>query len=232
MEEKNKQFLLNVTRELIKNKITGVYNKAPKTGGKQYFALLMLNNNTEKKMNFTTIQENLENNKYESYDQWLADVNKVLSTPPSTADKPKQSSFRMEANKFVVNKLLKDGYGLTVAGWADKVVKLRNKIKEITENPPLKVQQFAPLLFNTKTINDMHVLSQKEVSNFLKAAEMCYSEENHLNMLDIIREEEPELQWKQEDLTFDINRLKLTTIKKLQEYMARALKKKGLEYPK
>jgi hypothetical protein len=230
MQEKVRFFLLGVTRELCTNKITARYRKPPPAGGKHAFAM-MVKNIPEKQLDLETIEENLKNNKYESYEQWRADVNKVIEAPIPQADK-RTRQYQDLANKYVLDKLLKKWPGLSLAKWADRVIELRRKIKEISEEPPVMIQHHVPTLFNLKAINEMRILSEKEISNFIKAAEMCYSEENHMNMIDIIKEEEPDLQLKTDDIVLDINRLRPTTVSKLQKYMEKTLKDKGLEYPK
>ena len=135
------------------------------------------------------------------------------------------------ANEFVLEKLLKQGNCLTMKDWAERIVKLRQKMQSVIDEPPVNIQQFVPSLCNIKAISQLKVLSQQEIDAFMKAAEMCYSEEHHRNMIDIIKEEEPSLDWKTKEFRFDINRLRLSTVYRLRDYMKDALQKEGKQYP-
>ena len=234
MQESLRSFLLNVTQKLIENRITGKYRQFSH-GSKQMFLMMLNNQNTEieNQLDLVTIKDKLTNNKYETYTEWRTDIDKVFARPlpASYSDKEKMKPFRSISNEYVLNKLLKEGQCLTTKDWAEKIVHLRRKIQETLDEPPINVQQFVPSLCNVKAVSQLSVLSQNEISAFMKAAEMCYSEEHHRNMLDIIKEEEPQLNWKSTELRFDINRLRLNTVYRLRDYMKNALKKEGKEYP-
>ena len=232
MQENTRLFLLDVTKKLMENRITGKYRQFSH-GSKQIFAMLLVNPTTETQLDLLNIKDKLNNKKYQSYDEWRADINKVFAKPlPSSyADKEKMKPYRKLANEFVLERLLKEGNVLTTSEWANKIVKLRRKMQGILDEPPLNIQQFVPSLCNIKAISQLKVLSQQDIDAFMKAAEMCYSEEHHRNMIDIIKEEEPSLDWKTKEFRFDINRLRLGTVYRLMDYMKRALEKEGKQYP-
>ena len=232
MQNNVRLFLLDVTQKLIENRITSKY-KQYSQGSKQIFAMMLVNATQENQVDLLSIKDKLNNNKYQSYDEWRADINKVFARPlpASYADKEKMKPFRKIANEFVLEKLLKQGNCLTMKDWAERIVKLRQKMQSVIDEPPVNIQQFVPSLCNIKAISQLKVLSQQEIDAFMKAAEMCYSEEHHRNMIDIIKEEEPSLDWKTKEFRFDINRLRLSTVYRLRDYMKDALQKEGKQYP-
>ncbi|EAX94593.1 hypothetical protein TVAG_135000 [Trichomonas vaginalis G3] len=221
--------------ELINHPITGKYKKLSSGGkGKGKLKLMFSTQRVQDDtLDLDTVKTKLDEGKYETLEMWKADIDKVFNTslPSHLDDKPNMREFRKGAVQYILEEKLRNLETADMNSWAEKIIKIRRKMQSLAEDPPVYVQKCIPSLCNIKSFNEMNVLTQHEIDCFIQASEKLYSEQHHRNMLNIIHDEEPNLEIKQDNVILDINRLRLTTIYKLIEYMKDALEKQGDHYP-
>lgn len=231
-----KENLGKAMNDLLNHPITSKYRKL-NGGGKGKGKLSMMMFSTQRVQEVTldleTVKQRLDEGKYESYEQWRSDIDKVFASalPAHLDDKPNQKEFRKGAVQYIIEERLKNIKGLDMNNWATQIVELRKKIQRLMDEPPIYVQKLIPTLCNIKAINEMHVLTEHEIDCFIQASEKLYSETHHRNMINIIHDEEPNIEIKKDDVILDINRLRLTTVYKLIDYMKASLEQQGDKYP-
>jgi hypothetical protein len=98
--------------------------------------------------------------------------------------------------------------------------------------PPARVKQYGSSLGAAHTIKQsMPPLSEREMQNFVTAAEMLNTEEDHTEMLRIIDEMHPEVDPGSSEVYLDVTKINLPTVYALRDYMKTTLEKRGLKYP-
>jgi hypothetical protein len=98
--------------------------------------------------------------------------------------------------------------------------------------PPARVKQYGSSLGAAHTIKQsMPPLTEREMQNFVTAAEMLTSEADQTEMLRIIDEMHPEIDPGSTEVYLDVTRINLPTVYALRDFMRTALEKRGLKYP-
>jgi hypothetical protein len=98
--------------------------------------------------------------------------------------------------------------------------------------PPKVKSRAAPLLAKLIRARPSQVLTDRELHNFVLAAEQLTEDDDHRALIEILRDEGHDTtELNKLDVTIDLTTLQSSTIRRLQACVRRALDAKGISYP-
>ena len=187
-----------------------------------------------KRLNYLdNIKLRLIADKYSSIEEWEREVistfeastNQPFSTIEQIISEECKRLFKKE-KQFISNK-----HSLKV--WCSSLCKLRNKELLLTASAPKAIQDISYEIPSYRKMVPIKEISEKELINFQKAAELIKSEEDQNEMLNLITDLQPELSpgAGQTNVWIDITKLSVSTFHVLVEHLKGVLSKQGTKYP-
>jgi hypothetical protein len=181
---------------------------------------------------FETIEEKLKRNNYASLQDWRNDVEGTIRKYEESSSDPLYLALARYARvKFY--KLCAAKHLFTMETWSTSVEKLREKAVIIMESGPPKAKARAtPLLAKLIRARPAMVVSDRELRNFVAAAEKLTDDDDHRALIQILRDDGLDAtELNKLNVTFDLTTLNVPTIRRLQAYVRTALEAKGIPYP-
>jgi hypothetical protein len=182
-----------------------------------------------------TIRTRLQQNKYAKLQSWLNDVEECWTGAERRAALNPSEYTQREmvlavANRRIFEKEKRAIDILSAHNWGTELVRLRGRVTDLMFDPPPKIKTFASPFTNGKNAKPTAPpISERELHQFVAAAEMLDTEEESEEMLRIISELQPDMQ--SAELAFDVSKLSPRTLAALRTYVKAMLEKRGLKYP-
>ena len=184
--------------------------------------------------NFQEILKKLKKNHYNDLQDWYNDIENVWSSAERFFEQNQQFEF-LTAVSYQRSLFIKQRKQIDLCffdSWKKEVYRLRTKFSDLLTTPPPKVRQEASSIIPSHVVKqNTPALTEKQVHQFVQAAEMLKNEEDQLAMIKIIDELQPEIDNGTMEIRLDVNKLNLNTIYTLREYMREALERHGQKYP-
>jgi hypothetical protein len=180
---------------------------------------------------FRSICDNLQSSTYQSTREWFDDVESVISSRESFFTDPNYLAMTRYIRRIFLRSCRRARV-FTLQSWTDYVSHVRTKIALNMASGPSAVRQSASgLLPRISVQTDQSVLSEKEIQDFVRAAELLTEDDDHETMLRILNETENMPDLLGSNIVLDITRIRLSTVKKLQEFVRNTLSRRGIPYP-
>lgn len=180
----------------------------------------------------SSIRQRLIDGRYQTLQNWLDDVETVWKNAELYHGPQSHYASISQQCRKIFDKEKRALDVLSMGTWCGEVYRLRSRVYDLMGQPPTRVKQYASSLGSSHTMKqNMPLLTEREVQNFIAASEMLQMEEDHAEMIRIIDEMQPEIDPGKEELWLDVTKLSLPTIYALREYMRNSLEKRGQKYP-
>lgn len=185
-----------------------------------------------------SIIQRLRENQYATLDIWTADVERCWSHAERKRGKDIDNQMIVyelmlaEENRRIFEKerhILIDL--LSPKNWGTEVVRLRTQIAKIMAIPPPKVLCDPSTCANLAKQEHVETFSEHELHCFVEASQKLETEEQNTELIQIIREMQPELLDASSNNMFDVSKLSVATFKVLRTYVKSELEKIGEKYP-
>lgn len=211
-----------IMNNLQQHPISSPFFEKPELGAmfpEKYFKVV------KKPIDLSMITDKLNTGKYSSIEQWQIDVNKVFSNwkrfwkegfEYEVADEV-EAIFENECSKLEL---------LTVSGWMERVVKLRDRIGKLNFTPPSTGAFDLSGIVSQEQLSH-NLPSEKEWKALIAAMKDLTEDEDHAVIVKIIQEEEPSIPLKPGDNPIDLLSLKPTTFRKIRDFVTTRLKEGG-----
>lgn len=175
------------------------------------------------------IKQKLKGREYQTFDEWLADIESVWTNVETYSNNALLSSIATDCRK-IFSKIRRNFSISTLSHWRKEVYRLRTRVYDLMGQPPARVKQYAASLGAANTMKqNMPPFTEKEIHAFLASAELMTPEDNS-EMLKIIDEMQPEMDPGTMEIFLDVSKINVQTIYALREYMKQALEKRGEKY--
>jgi hypothetical protein len=180
---------------------------------------------------FNDILAALESNKYGSTLDWMDNVELVIRSQETSATNPYHKAFIGHIRDIFVRSCHR--YGLfTMTTWTQYVAKLKAKVSFNMQFAPANVKSAAsPLMAKLALSKNEPVISLAEMKKFVQASELLTTDEDHEAMIKICGESEDLPELVSTNITLDLVRLKLSTVRALQDFVRNTLEQRGISYP-
>ena len=181
---------------------------------------------------FNSIKMKLQEKEYKNIRQVTNDVESIVKNSIQLNGEKSEITTLAKYCYDIYIKELREHDLLQLSEWCMEVFKYRSRITDLMSNLPSKVRQVSASLSVSKSLkNTAPVLSDRDLQNFITAAEKLQTEEDQKEMLRILNENQPELDTGYTELHLEVTRLNHQTISALRKYMTDALAKQGMSYP-
>lgn len=180
---------------------------------------------------FSAIERKLRDGRFESLLHWIDTVEYNIRNLEAAATNPNYISLACHARRVFAKQCRKHQL-FTMETWCDHAAKVREKVVTVMESAPANVKARAsPIL--TKLVRQRHheLIMDRELQNFVRATEQLNDDDDHQELIRMVREGEEHLELGQLNISVDLSQLKLVTVRKLEAYVRKAFAAKGLDYP-
>ncbi|KAH0784985.1 Bromodomain containing protein [Histomonas meleagridis] len=172
----------------------------------------------------------LKADKYSSIQEWERDVMSTFDPPDNhqfskiISDECKRL-FKKEKQMISCKHNIKE--------WCSNLCKLRNKELSLLTSAPKVIQDISHTIPSYRKMVPVKEVNEKDLSNFMKAAELIKSEEDQNELLNLISDLQPELSPEagQTNVWIDVTKLSVSTFNTLVEHVKDILRKQGTVYP-
>jgi hypothetical protein len=180
---------------------------------------------------FSAIERRLKDDRFGSLLDWIDSIESTIRNLEAAATSPNYVILARHARRVFAKQCQRHQL-FTMETWCDHAAKVREKVVTVMESAPPNVKARAsPIL--TKLVRQRHhdLITDRELQNFVRATEKLKDDDDHQELIRIVREGEEHLELSQLNISVDLSQLKLSTVRKLEAYVKKALAAKGLEYP-
>lgn len=221
--------LADVLQRLMDHPITKPFHYPVPTGEDapaNYFEII------KNPIDLGTIKERLQQNKYQTFDDFYADVDLVWKNAELYNEPETAVYFISTESRRVFNAICRKENLFVISSWCNEVYRLKKKLSDVIQSAPNKIKQHVNNLQNQKQPKQNNTLfTENEMINFVKASKMLPNEECQSDMIRIIDEHQPEIDTGLQTMNIDITNLSLQTMHALHDYMKSTLEHAGLKYP-
>ena len=177
-----------------------------------------------------TIYGRLTRGEYKSVANWEKDIETVWSNAGTYNGKDSYIFMLAEHMAKEFRRLKKPLELFTVAGWSKSIYTLREKFDQILALCPPSLQSIVPRNLDN-LLPTMQNFNSKEISNFIKASEMCQTPKEIEQVVAILKKNDPPILSNEDDLIIDINSLSSSTLHEIRAFYRKELIEQGLPYP-
>ena len=178
------------------------------------------------------VRFNVLNRRYSAVSQMCNDLEKIWR---ELEDRNQNSQIAIKiANECrrLLGKLRAQYDSSVLSQWCNTVYKIRSNLTLGMTQPPDAVTQVIPAIGKARpTKLSPTGMSEREMYNFLIAADMITKTEDHREMIKIVNQLQPELESSSMEVNLSVNDLNAQTAQALKNYMRTALERDGLTYP-
>lgn len=187
---------------------------------------------------FTEVRRKLTNNMYNSVDQFVDDVKRIIHDSRQLITDNDFARILCDHVLFVFEKACAKEFVYTTKSWTECVCKYRQKTIRLMVSGPRQVADHAEELTRKLAVqNENTQITEKELQNLAKATELLTMEEDHIEMIGIVKdsisESEKQLfpNMSATNIDMELTKLKPATIRKLQNFARTTLESRGIPYP-
>jgi len=187
--------------------------------------------NIEKPIDLSVIRQRLETKYYPNISSFCNDLENVWVCFESISNESIHQIIANECRRLL-NKLRKHNELHDVPRWCGSVYKIRTSLTKVMSTPPEAVVKFVPALGKARpSKQNTSGMSEREMYNFLLAAESIKSDEHHREMIRILNDFQPEIDSSTTEVSININDLKPDAAEALKNYIRTIIEKEGGHYP-
>lgn len=210
--------LLSIINELLRHPITT--------------SVRNLERSEKATIDLTEIKNKVAQNQYTSIPQMCNDIETVWKELEERSQ-DSQANIKISCEcRRLLGKLRMRFDTSDVPQWCNSIYRVRSALTNLMTQPPEKVGQIIPSIGKARpTKINRTGMSERDVYNFLQAANMITKPEDHKGMIKIINEMQPEIETSSIDVNLNIDDINSATAEALRNFIRAALERDGLKYP-
>ena len=226
MNERDKNYALSIIQSIMKKPFAEPFVDpvdSDEDWSSSYYKKI------KKPMDLTQIMEKIENDKYQSLDEWKSDVSLIWNNAKTYfGENSFVTKLSLELKKFF-DKLTNQNQPISPGEWCREVLSIKDTfVSYISKNPASKINDFCECLLGQNEYPD---LSKKEKKDIIKASEALSSTPDARAMFGIIHGMNPNVHAVSEDVKLDLKTISPRSLHMLQFYVKTRLIEEGLDYP-
>lgn len=178
---------------------------------------------------FHKVHEKLQKKEYKNSAEFVSDVESAIRS--AGGSNGLENAFADHAIKMFHKECRRQMF-FSACDWADEVMRLRNRIENLTLEAPPQVARYAGELVANIALKKPETLV-KDMEAFIEAQKKLTDEKDHKAMIKIVLEMEPERKRDSLDdmsMSIDLTKLRLATFMKLKSYVKKALARQNLDF--
>lgn len=178
------------------------------------------------------IFENLKNNEYQTPQQLINEINKLITNYEKSSNTPEYYFYQIMAVEFHrIFQKLSEKYFPSVDSWCNLVSIKRQKIGDLLKKPEIPHGNTENLIeYSNGQISDK-LLKEKDMKSIIQATSQITDQEDMSGLIDVIYEKQPSLLTKSKVISIDLTRLHPDTAEAVFTYLKDVFKKKSMPFP-
>lgn len=185
---------------------------------------------TRKILPLSAILGNLKSNQYTTHDDWISDVEYLITQYEKSSSSPEYFSYKIMANEF--HRIFKKQVGLifpSVDLWAKNLANLHGKIGSLLQSHEEKEGNIQNLDAKLKNIS-VSVMKKSDMKSIIEATSNLAQDEMDV-LIDIVHAKQPELITNSKVMTINLTKLYPDTAQAVEEYLKDVYQSKNIPYP-
>lgn len=207
-----KSFCLQITNELLQHQISQIFRQPIKC---HFHSKSNPNNIQPKVLNLEIIKDNMENEKYQTYQDWLTDMKMFFNTITHKNVNYLYKICANELNEEFEKKLKKLEY-VNEKEWEERCRYLKSKIDFLLKNSPEIIKNHFPSDF---TIDfDSSKFTNIEADFIVRCSHLIKTQSDMLSIINIIKSDPTPINFDTSNVSINIRNLHKKTLFLLYEF--------------